>query len=453
MPSIKKMINSVIKLSGLDVHTFSTVVLRSWGIIAGAITLVMLPLWLSPAIQGYYYTFGSLLSLQIFFELGLSQVIIQLVAHEAAHLKFHDDGTVSGPSDNIKRLRDIIALLKRWYRIAAVLFVVLGGVAGVIFFERNSQVLQTTEWAPIWCAVVVLTAINLYFSPRLAILEGTGQVSVVARLRLWQSLAGYTLLWGMLIAGAQLWSTISIPFVSALVTFLWIKSRAPWLKISKMHASLISWRRDIFPLQWRIAVSWACGYFIFSLFTPIVFITHGATEAGRVGMAMSIFSAVTTLGLSWVNAKAPVFVMHLSRNEYVPLNRLFRGVLLRSTIITALLSYTIVGLALLGSYVGLSLVHRIITPSALFWIACASTVNTAVYAAATYMRAHREEPMLPVSIASAFATVIVLALLRSDIVWMMFGYAAVSFFITLPWTCKLMLQYSARHSKIRNCTT
>lgn len=445
MTSAKSLINRAIAFAGLDVHTMSTVLLRSWGIIAGAATLFILPLWLSPITQGYYYTFASLLSLQIFFELGLSQVIIQLVAHQAAHLQFHPDGSVSGPADNADRLGEIIIILKRWYAIAALLFVIIAGLAGLIFFHKNSQSVAMSQWAPVWCVVVILTAINLYLSPRLAIVEGTGQVSLIARLRLFQSLAGYMVLWGMLIMGAQLWATISMPLVSASITLIWLRSNATWLKVAKKSTSLVSWRRDIFPLQWRIAVSWACGYFIFNLFTPIVFANHGAAEAGRVGMAMSIFSAVTTLGLSWVNAKTPTFVMYVSRNESEKLNSLFRGVLWRSTAITALISYSIVAMAALGAYMELKAVHRIIEPSALFWIACASTINTAVYAAATYMRAHREEPMLPVSIASAIATVFTLVLLRSDITLMMFGYAAVGVFITLPWTYKLMRHYAERH--------
>lgn len=32
----------------------------------------------------------------------------------------------------------------------------------------------------------------------------------------------------------------------------------------------------------------ACGYVIFNLFTPIVFASHGAVEAGRLGMAMTV---------------------------------------------------------------------------------------------------------------------------------------------------------------------
>ena len=433
-------------LAGLDIHVFSTMLFRTWGILAGGATLILIPLWLSPAQQGYYYTFASLLALQVFFELGLSQVIIQLVGHEAAHLRFNVDGTISGEPERIARLGGILALLKRWYAVAAVLFVIFGGSAGAMFLDRHGQVLAISQWAPVWGAAVVVTAVNLYLSPQLAVIEGTGQVGQVARLRLMQSMVGYSGMWLLLMSGANLWAAVAVPLFSAFGTFMWLRSRGGWLRARVTGETPINWRRDVFPLQWRIAASWGCGYFVFSLFTPVIFASHGAAEAGRLGMAMSVFTAVTTLGLSWINAKIPSFAMHVSRGESAVLNQLFRGVVLRSTVVTALLGLIIVASTALGAQYGIDAVRRIAEPETLFWIATASTINTAVYAAAVYMRAHREEPMLPVSVVSALLTVAVVALLHNDVSHMMLGYAAISGCVTLPWTFMLMKRYRARHN-------
>ena len=245
--------------------------------------------------------------------------------------------------------------------------------------------------------------------------------------------------------GASLWAAIAVPLISACLTPLWLRERGGWLALPPTGESDIRWRRDVFPLQWRIAVSWACGYLIFSLFTPIVFSTHGAAEAGRLGMAMSVFSAVTTLGLSWINAKTPTFAMHVSRGESAALNELFHAVALRSTAATALLGFTIVAMAYAATLLGVNAIHRVASPAVLFWIACTATINTAVYAGAVYMRAHREEPMLPVSIVSALLTVGVVMLMRYDVQRMMLGYAAISSCVALPWTLLLLKRYRARH--------
>src|SRR5688572_27603804 len=77
---------------GIDFHILSTILFRSWGIGAGFLTTLLLPLMLSPAQLGYYFSFASILALQIFFELGFNQVITQIAAHEAAELAVDKNG-------------------------------------------------------------------------------------------------------------------------------------------------------------------------------------------------------------------------------------------------------------------------------------------------------------------------------------------------------------------------
>ncbi|WP_431265247.1 hypothetical protein ACQ859_07480 [Roseateles chitinivorans] len=444
------MIARLKTLAGLDFHVFLTLLLRGWGILAGGATTLLLPFWLTPGQQGFYYTFGSLLALQVFFELGLNQVIIQLVSHEAAHLQLHDDGTITGDAERIHRLSAIRRLVQRWYLIAAALFAVITGLAGHVFFERRGG-LPTEDWLPVWACLVAFTAVNLYMSPRLAIVEGTGHIGQVARLRLIQSVLGYGTLWALLLAGAGLWVAAVVPAVSALTTWVWIRIRADGLRHAPSTASGpgFSWRRDIFPLQWRLAVSWASGYFIFNLFTPIIFAHHGAKEAGRFGMAMAIFNAVTTVGLSWINAKAPTLTMHISRGESTDLNRVFRGVLIRSVAFTGILSTAVVATAAVATQIGWSAIGRIADLKSLLAIAVATTINVLVYACASYMRAHREEPMVPVSVVSAGCTIAAVVLTATmPVAWMMALYAAIGGLVTLPWTVALLRGYQARHATL-----
>ncbi len=438
-----------LKAAGLDIHVFHTLLFRGWSVLAGGLSIVLIPIFLSPTQQGFYYTFASVLALQVFFELGLNQVIIQLVSHEAAHLSVNDDGTVSGDSARIHRLNGLIRLLYRWYTFAAVLFVVLAGGAGWLFFVLKGGDLPVDQWSATWVALVLSTSVNLFLSPLLAVIEGTGQVGAVARLRLFQSIVGYGFMWTLLLLSTGLWAAVALPAVCAIATPLWLRQRGGILSQPATKKILgiepISWRRDVLPLQWRIAISWACGYVIFSLFTPIVFANHGAVEAGRLGMAMTVFGAITSIGLSWISAKTPNFTMHISRGESAALDRLFKAVALRSLVATALPSFVVVSLVALGTRYEIAAVNRIVPATTLFWIACAATTNTAVYAAAVYMRAHREEPMLPVSVVSALLTFMVISLFKDDVTHMMFGYAAIGLCVALPWTIFLFQRYRARH--------
>jgi O-antigen/teichoic acid export membrane protein len=61
---------------------------------SGLIILYFIARHLSKEEQGYYFTFSSILAIQVFFELGLTGIITQYVAHENAHLKWTEKNNV-----------------------------------------------------------------------------------------------------------------------------------------------------------------------------------------------------------------------------------------------------------------------------------------------------------------------------------------------------------------------
>jgi hypothetical protein len=435
-------------VAGLDFHVFVTLLFRGWSVVAGAVTVLVVPIWLSPTEQGYYYTFTAILGLQIFFELGLSQVVIQLVGHETAHLTLTESQEFQGDAARIDRLASIAQLLQRWYAAAALLFAAIGGIAGGLFFMQRGQI-AVGGWAGVWCLLVACAAVNLAYMPALALYEGSGRVGHVARLRLAQSAVGYGALWIALAAGLKLWAACIVPLVGALFTALWVR------RFGQMHAWLIrrkfrpenavAWRREVLPFQWRIALSWISGYFIFYSFTPLVFAHRGAIEAGRMGMALTVFNAVSTVGMSWVNAKSPTFAMHISLGERADLNSLFIGVFLRSLAFTTLASAAVVLGAALLTKLGIPQMARIAGTDVLISLALVCIANTAIFSMATYMRAHREEPMLPVSVVGGIATALVAWFgSLSSVLVMSILYAALTLFLSLPWSIALFMRYYRR---------
>lgn len=435
-------------VGGLDFHVLATLFFRGWAIGAGGLTVFLLPLWLSPAEQGYYFTFASILALQVFFELGLNQIIMQLVSHEVAHLNETADGFFIGDKPNIDRLTSLAILVRHWYSVAAMLFALIGGIAGTIFFKQKG-IESISVWLGVWIVLICATAVNLWFSPKLAIMEGCGKVGQVARLRLAQSVLGYACLWITLLSGAGLWAAVAIPVISAACTAYWLKLNGHllrWLSNRIIDVkSKLRWRNDIFPLQWRIALSWASGYLIFNLFTPVVFSRHGAVEAGQLGMALTVFSSISTIGMSWVNAKAPNFTMHISRGERQELNLLFKALFFRSVFFTALLS---VGVVFAGWYLrvaGMLLMMRIASPGVLMVLAAVTIINSMVFSMAIYMRAHREEPLLIQSIVVGLMVGLMVYFISTIGVFeMMFFYMVISAFVSLPWAAWIFFKYFNR---------
>lgn len=436
--------------AGLDAQVISTLLLRGWSIIAGTVMLLLIPIWLGKAEQGYYYTFSSLLALQIFFELGMGQVIVQMVGHDFAHVRFSPDATLEGSIDHIARLASLIRLLRRWYRIAAVLFLLIVSVCGFIFFSSNGE-LPISSWLGPWLLLTLATAINLYLTPMLTVLEGCGEVAGVARMRLVQSVLGYSSLWLALILGAELWAMTMVPLAAVIYSTYWLRIGSTTIDkllrfgAAKARSVRFSWYQDIFPFQWRIAVSWISGYFIFQLFIPLAFARLGAIEAGRLGISLAVFSALLTVGMSWVNAKVPAMAGHVARNERASLNSLFNGVLTRSMAFTLVTVILIVGLMLFYSNSEIELLNRFSSLPVILCLALVTLSNCYIYAAAAYMRAHKEEPMMWVSVVAGLGTLMAAAIgARYSVVAMMIGYTVVNVCIALPWTIMLFIGYYRR---------
>lgn len=441
-------VSAVQSWHGIDKHTLAMLLHRLWTVIAGGGTVLLIPLCLNSIQQGYYFTFASILALQIFFELGIGQVVIQIVAHEAAHLRKNSDGLYVGDEENLARLCALQAQLRRWYISAALLFGSIISVVGFFFFWNAG--LEFIDWAPAWTLLVSTTAINLYLSWKISVIEGFGLVKNISLLRLKQSIIGYFILWVGLIFGGGLWVVISVPLTSVVATLLWLRSdiivNIFRVKSDRPPLKPISWRNEIFPLQWRIAISWISGYFIFQLFTPLTFKKIGVEEAGRLGLAIAIFSAISTIGLSWVNAKAPIFSMMIARKEPRELIQLIKGVMVRSLIFTiALCFFFIIIIWVLGQY-DIQIISRIASLPILFCLAFVTIVNSIIFSAAIFMRAHKEEPMLGVSVVSG-TLVAATAWFGSNYgpMEIMFGYAGVTILISLPWTLFIFYRYFKRY--------
>ena len=75
-------------------------------------------------------------------------------------------------------------------------------------------------------------------------------------------------------------------------------------KIWKLQSSYtVSYKNEIFPLQWKVALSWVSGYFIYQLFNPILFQYVGAEVAGQMGMTMQVVNAIQAFAFSWMSTK------------------------------------------------------------------------------------------------------------------------------------------------------
>ena len=444
------LIDRLLYLAGLDFHILLTLLFRIWAILAGGVTTLLIPTFLSPVQQGYFYTFTAVIGTQIFFELGLNHVLIQLTSQAAAHLSRVLPNSFEGDAHWRRRIASLISLAWKWNVVMAVLFFV-ALLAGGYWFFNTKGTLSISEWLFTWVLLTIAASVNLALSAQLAICEGLGEVGQIARLRLFQSMLGYLLLWALLFSGAGLWAALAIPISSMLGTTFWLYRRGLTKSLNVIQNPESSldgvciYRRDIFPLQWRIAISWVSGYFIFSFLTPVVFAIQGEIAAGRLGLALSIFNSISTVGISWISAKIPTFGNHIARKERAELNSLFDRQVIRAISATVFLAVAFTLTAKIAGHFEPKIFNRLPQMLVLIILSVTTIVNVVIFSMSAYMRAHREEPMLVNSITTSFLIGIgVYTMAHVGLILTVAIYAFVIVFIMLPWCSLLFARYRRR---------
>lgn len=395
-------------LLGIDKAIFFTLFGRVWSVAAGLVTIFMVTHFLTPELQGYYYTFNSLIALQIFVELGLTYVLIQFSSHEMANLKWQEDRTVLGDPQAKRRLQSLMNFAITWFGIAALLIILVLAPLGVYFFKLSPSVDKLFDASVAWSFLVIFTAINLTITAAAAILEGCGKVSDIALLRFWQSLASVIVTWIILWSGGGIYALVANSIMVTIVggTWIWQKYRLFFLDIFRYSKKLkgMDWRKEIWPFQWKIALSWMSGYLIFQLFNPLLFATHGPVAAGEMGISLQIIAAMNAAAMAWISTKVPTYGKLIATGKIEELDRIAMHGFLQS------FCFLLVGIVCVGSvFLYLSEIKspfatRILPLPLLFILAFVSLGNHIVSAQAAYLRAHKEEPFMVLSIMIGLST-------------------------------------------------
>ena len=400
---VRRWMRSVL---GLDRAVGFTVLARLWSSTAGLVTVALIARFLSPAEQGYYYTFGSLVALQIVFELGFSFVILQLASHERAELSISNDYEISGAPIAHARLASVIQKSVRWYSVAAILMATTLLPAGFYFFSTHQHGGQTVSWQLPWCSAALMAAVNFQMDPFLSFLEGCGYVPEVARLRLVQSAMGSLLAWAALISHHGLFAPSMMLLGMGSASAVWLIRKRKLLLGLLRHDSgshRILWRQEVWPFQWRIAVSWLSGYFLFWIFNPVLFAYRGPVDAGKMGMSLSLANAIQAIAISWVSTKSAPFGTLIARKEYRRLDQTFFQALRQSSGVSlagALLAW--IGCIYLN-WRHLRFAQRLLDPFSLGILLLYMTATVIIFAEASYLRAHKKEVLFVNSVVGAVA--------------------------------------------------
>ncbi|MCX5662603.1 MAG: hypothetical protein NTW19_23225 [Planctomycetota bacterium] len=396
----------------------SVVFAAGWRILqafVGVGSLLIIPRFISEELQGYYYTFYSVAAITSLMELGLHSVIVNLASHEWAHLRLNARGEPEGVAgDDAAALSRLVSLGRqvfRWYAIAAALAWVVITIVGWIVFS-GTKGSEHVPWQGPWLVIAFITAAATLALPFVSLLEGCNQVAAVFKVRMTQAPLVAVVIWSGILAGLGLWA-VPMGAAMALACDLWIllvRYRRFWRPFLNPPAgATMDWMREVWPMQWRLAVSALGGYFMFQLSNPVILRTQGPVEAGRMGLTLQIIAAIQNLGQAWTQTRVPQFGELIAKRQYKELDvRFYRTTIVSTSVVLA------GGLAVL---LGVWVMHRADFYLADRMLGLFSTAVLVLNGVLTqmsmcqsfYLRAHKREPLMVMSL--------VVGLLQGLLVW------------------------------------
>jgi len=392
-------VKQILSILGIDKPIFYTILSVFWASIAGILSIVFIIDFLSLSDQGYWYTFLSLGALATFAELGFTTIITQFISHEYAYLQM-ENGKLSG---DINRIYSTISLVKfsfKFYFIITTLAFIILSFVGVVFLTTTTNnVYLLFAWVFYSFTGAFMLLVSLFG----AVLRGLNKVAIAQKIILIASVASNIAIWAALYYGFNLWA-LGLGGIINIIFSLYLFFLAETSLWSQIFRSKIKkqdhWFKETLPLQWRYAISWASGYFIFQFIVPVALIYAGADVAGKLGLSLVIARAVQTLANSWGSTKIPQLNIFVEQKKRDNLDILLKTIQ-KQSLLVFLAGSIILILILIYIFPRIGWDTRVLPTYEIAIILIAEGGNLVVFNWAYYLRSHKEEPYMRLSAVSA----------------------------------------------------
>ena len=300
------------------------IIQKLWQGIAGFLTVIIVARYLNGTEQGWYYTFLSVAALYSIFEMGLSAVLVQISAHLFIDLRWVAKGGVEG--EGAAEFVSFVSQALISFFCMALIFFAAALIFGIVYFSSREIGDESYQWIYPWVFLVAFTSLNMVTLAFFSIIEGTGLVREVYWIRFIQGLLSAMGCWACLILGAGLWASVMTPAISAIYATMWLILKRPQfinLFFYVETARKFLWRDRVWPMQWRVGLSWVGNYLMSQLATPIVFYYQGPIPAGKIGLSITIAHMVGIFSQSWFAQSVTEMTHSASQRDWSRLSKTF----------------------------------------------------------------------------------------------------------------------------------
>jgi len=375
----------------VDPIVLSSGVARVVATIASPITAVLIIRFLSLSEQGYWYTFLGLVTIVNYAELGMGQVILQFAAYEWGD--FTNDAIAS---QNGSRLKSIFRITLLFACLTALVAVMIALTLGYVILAGRGAGDLNIYWVGPWVFVALVAPLNIALAFVNAFLEGCQMIVGSNLRRATQAIAQVIAVLVVFMMGGKLWALGAGQLASLIAGGFWIAlTQGAFLR--RMLADFsnnkqVSWRDEIWPLQWRYAVGWATGPLIYGLFNPLIFALIGSEAAGRFGFTFALVGVVGGYAQVWSASRAAVFTKLNGAAKWCELKTLFASSF-RNSVVTYLAGAVLLllGIRIVSAAVP-SMSGRLLDIYSTVLLLAAGFTTLLIFSIMYFVRSFREEP-------------------------------------------------------------
>lgn len=382
---------------------YATLINQLWRLVSGPIMMLLIPLFLTEIQQGYWYLFTSLSALSIFADLGFSNIILQFSAHEFAFLSFSDDGSLVGDKEHLNKLSAFFKFTIKWIgTISAIVFPIIY-IIGIVYFIRDDVL---SIYLLPWTIYSIGALINFFNTSILSFIEGLNRIAEVQKIRFEVSVINTCVVIIVLLFHGNIFALALGVFISACTIFISLfgkfrKFLSQLLTIAKTYS--YPWRKEVMPLFIRYALSFSSGYFIFQIYTPLMHYFHGPILSGKVGISLTLIMAIFNIANIWLYTINPQINMLVSTKNWSLLDSLFAKRLVLSLFTYGIIGMCMVIFILLFGHVWIipKILGRFLPVIPMGVLFICYLIQLFINALALYLRGHKQEPYMVLSIVSA----------------------------------------------------
>ncbi|WP_462266505.1 hypothetical protein [Mucilaginibacter sp.] len=415
-------------------------------LLTGPVSMLVIPLYLTKQMQGYWYSFMSISALSVLADLGFTTIVLQFSAHEYAHLRLNEDNRFEGSVPHYYKLASFFRFIARWGTYTCTLaFPIIFGV-GYYMFSREQNSFQ---WVLPWIVFLIGSGLKFYLNIVISFFEGCGLIAQVQKMRSLNVVLNFVVTIGLLVAHTYLYSLAVASLLTSLL-LLWQtlkRFKVPMQQMMHDDIEVYNWRSEVFALMWRYTISWFGGYLIFQLFTPIAFRFHGSVFAGQVGITITLITAIFSMANVWIYVITPKMNMLVSQRSWAELDALFKKGLLKSVGTFIFFAVGCVMVFYLATVYYHKFSDRFMSIENIALLSLAWLAQLIINSFAIYTRANKEEPyVLPSMVKGIYVAVstFLMALLFPEN-YLLFGFYS-SFLFSIPWFISI---YASRRKKMQ----